>query len=128
MNCDDSDVIYQESLRLNDLGIPYDHIHCSDGKPVVTVDRDTMLSIISMRNRGEVFDGNFISCKGSEWSASFIDQTGKHQVRSGLTECKAYRWVLGYPVGHYTRHSRYAGQTEYTRTRKQRKKTMSYKS
>ena len=128
MNSADTKIIDMESSRLESLGIPYDHIHCSDGKPIVTVDQETMKSIIAMRDDGQTVSGLFISHTGKDWMASMTDKSGNPQHMSGLTECKAYRWVLGYPIGHSARHSRYLGQPCYKRSRKTRRKTNVSKS
>ena len=121
MNSNESQVIIKESSRLDSMGIPYDHIHCSEGKPVVTVTKDVLQSIISMRDQGEHIPGLFISYDGKEWIASKIDESGNLLHRSGLTECKAYRWVLGYPIGHRDRNSHYAGGPIYRTKRKKRR-------
>ena len=120
MNPNESKVIMQESERLESLGIRYDHIHCSDGKAVVTVDLDTIRDIIEKRDQGETISGLFISNIGHDWVASKVDESGNHTCRGGLTECKAYRWVLGYPVGTKERRSRYAGQPDYRNQRKKK--------
>ena len=121
MNPTDSKVITEESMRLDSLGIPYDHIHCSEGKPVVTVKEDTLRNIMSMRDQGQNITGLFISYNGKEWLASILDDSGSVQHRSGLTECKAYRWVLGYPIGHYVRDSYFVGGPAFKTHRKKRK-------
>ena len=122
MNSIESQVIIKESSRLESLGIPYDHIHCSEGKAIVTVKRDVMNSIISMRDQGKIIKGSFIAFNGNEWVASVMDDSGKHRHRSGLTECRAYRWVLGYPVGRKDRHFRYSGQPNYRNSRRKKGK------
>lgn len=122
MNSMEQQVISEESSRLDSLGIPYDHIHCSDGKPVVTVNVDVLKSIIHQRDQGEKIKGLFICFNGEEWLASKMDDSGASH-RSGLTECKAYRWVLGYPIGHYSRNSYYIGGPEFKTHRKKGRNT-----
>ena len=65
------------------------------------------------------------------WSASVIDGDGNHHYRDMLTESKAYRMVLGYPIGKNKLHTRYAGQIPKRQPKKvrsfqHRKRSMSY--
>lgn len=55
-----SEIAIHESRRLNSLGIPYQFIHISDGKPVVIVDPMTMDNIVARRKSGTDLDGLFI--------------------------------------------------------------------
>lgn len=121
MNPYECELLSEESARLNTLGIPYKHIMISDGKPIVIVPHDVMSVIISERDTGKKLPGLFVSENGCKWTASRIVH-GKHEHRSGLTECKAFRWTLGYPIGESERRSRYAGQTPYTRSRKKKRR------
>ena len=110
MMASQSEIVTHESSRLNSLGIPYQFIHVSDGKPVVIVDKMTMNHIITARKSGTDLEGLFICNLGEkQWAASAI-LNGQHVFSKNLTECKAYRTVLGYSVGHYTRNTRYIGQ------------------
>ena len=122
MNPIESQVISEESTRLESMGIPYDHIHCSDGRPVVTVSEDVLRTIMSLRDQGQPITGLFISYNGKEWLASKMDESGEVHHKKGLTECKAYRWVLGYPIGHYVRTSYYIGGPQFKTTRKRSRK------
>lgn len=121
MNPIEVELLSKESARMNTLGIPYKHIMISDGKPVVIVPHDVMSVIINERDNGKKLPGLFVSENNSKWTASRI-MHGKHEHRSGLTECKAFRWTLGYPIGETQRKWRYAGQTPYTNTRKKKKR------
>ena len=121
MNPNEVELLSRESERMNTLGIPYKHINISDGKAIVIVPSDVMNVIISERDGGKTLPGLFISENGKHWTASRMVR-GKHEHRSGLSECLAYRWTLGYPIGTAQRRSRYAGQTPYRNTRKKTKK------
>lgn len=121
MSPHDVELLSKESARLTALGIPYTHIRITDGKPVVIVPRDVMAVIINERDGGKHFPGLFLSEDGNKWTASRVIH-GVHEHRSGLTECRAFRWTLGYPIGSTKRRSRYAGQTPYRNSRKKTKK------
>lgn len=120
MNPTDSQIVFDETSRLESLGIPFEHVHCSDGKAVVTVSPDILSSIMRKRDQGDSIPGLFISYNGHEWLASMIDESGQAHHRSGLTECKAYRWVLGYPIGHCSRDSYFVGGPIFRKRRKKR--------
>ena len=120
MSPNEVELLSRESERMTALGIPYKHIRISDGKPIVIVPHEVMNVIISERDGGKRLPGLFISENGCKWTASRITK-GKHEHRSGLSECLAYRWSLGYPIGTSERRSRYAGQTPYRHSRKKTK-------
>lgn len=121
MSPNEVELLSRESERLTALGIPFKHIRISDGRPVVIVPPEVMNVIICERDGGKKIPGLFISENGCKWTASRLIH-GKHEHRSGLTECLAYRWTLGYPIGETERRSRYAGQTPYRNSRKKTKK------
>lgn len=121
MSPNEVELLSRESERMATLGIPYRHIRISDGRAIVIVPSDVMSVIIAERDGGKNIPGLFIAENGCKWTASRMAH-GKHEHRSGLTECLAYRWTLGYPIGPTQRRSRYAGQTPYRNSRKKTKK------
>lgn len=115
-------IISTESSRLAMMNLPYRHINVLDNKPVVLVDGDMMDRIVGIRDSGVKLNGLFVSSddKG-RWSASYVDDDGIHHHRSGLTECKAYRWVLGYPIGRKPLNSHYSGSKPFRKHRSTKK-------
>lgn len=116
---DKSEIVVDESMRLDRLGIPYLFINSYEGMAVTVLDSRTMKSIVHKRETGTMISGRFVSMmEPGRWAASFVDADGIHHHRDMLTESKAYRMVLGYPIGRKNYHTRYAGQCP---VRKQRK-------
>lgn len=114
-----SDIVGKESARLKHLGIEYEHIQSADGMPVVTVNTSVMSRIVSSRDSGDLIKGRFVCQTGTgHWSASFIDSNGEHSFRDDLSECLAYRFVLGYRIGRMRQLSRYKGQAPPLRHRR----------
>lgn len=106
-----------EASRLDKMGIPCKHIMVIDGEPVAVVDKDAMDVIVNRRNDGRLFQGRFVSNNGDHWTGSYISD-GQHHFRTGLTEMKAYRYVLGQDVGRKKQSSRYKGYVPMYRRRR----------
>lgn len=117
---DVSSLINTERKRLNYIGIPYIHIHVIEGIPIAILSSEEFSKIVERRNNGDQLPGHFITQSDKGWSASYIDKEGRHHSHDKLTECRAYRWILGYPIGHAKKKSRYKGGP----TCKPRKKTL----
>ena len=116
-------IINDESARLEMMNLPYLHINVLDRKPVVLVDVPMMERIISIRDSGVQLKGLFVSLdENGNWSASYLDHDGVHHYKTGLTECRAYRFALGYPVGRKTLGSRFSGSKPYKLRSKSRHK------
>ena len=115
-------IIDSESKRLEMMNLPFMHINVLDRKPVVLVDDDMMDRIIGIRDSGVQLRGLFVSMnKNGTWSASYLDHDGIHHHRSDMTECRAYRWVLGYPIGRKPLTSKYSGGTPFKTHRSSKK-------
>lgn len=121
MMTNEVDIMSKEIARLQSMGIPYKYVNISDGQPVVIVNPDVMDMIIAHRDHGVKIQGLFVCDDGKHWTASRL-RRGVHEHRSDLTECLAFRWALGYPIGTTDRRSRYAGQTPYKRSKKPKKR------
>lgn len=110
-----SEIVTREETRLRKAGIRWEHIHVTDGVPVIIVDERTMKGLIAEREQGQIFRGRFVShsSDATDWTASYVDESDVHHHRDGLTERLAYRFVLGYKVGRSPQVRRYVGGREY---------------
>lgn len=109
-----TEIVTAESRRLDELGIPYRFIHSCEGSPIVIVDGSTMNRVVESG-----ISGQFVCHVDKDrWSAYYTDVEGKPCYRDFLTESRAYKMVLGYPVGRKPTCTRYAYQIPI----KQRKK------
>ena len=114
-----SEIVTDESMRLDALGIPYLFINCYDGVAVTVLDSKTMRTIIAKRNQGTLVSGRFVAqMESGTWTASYIDRNGIHRYFDSVTEMKAYRIVLDYPVGHQKRYGRYGNTNPRPKVRK----------
>ena len=120
---DIAETIDTEKNRLKRIGIPYLYVRYTEGIPVAILEPNVFSGIVNRRNNGDQLTGYFICEDNGKWSVSFIDLEGRHMYRDKLTECKAYRWLLGYPIGTAPRYSKYKGQPPY-RVRRPRKKRL----
>lgn len=107
----DLQIILDEKGRLDALGIGYDYVMCLDGKPVAIVDPVTMAEV---RQAG--IDGRFVSSNQKGWDA-FRSDDGNADYIDRLTECRAFRWVLGYEIGKKPMDCKYSGQPAFRRRR-----------
>ena len=93
------------------LGIGYDYVMCLDGKPVAIVDPLTMADVRNMD-----VDGRFVSSGIKGWNA-LRSTDGSTDYMEKLTECRAFRYVLGYEIGKKKMDCKYSGQPAFKRTR-----------
>ena len=114
---DATESISKEKRRLKRLKIPYVSVRYTNGIVIATLSPEIFSRIVSRRENGDPVKGYFLSENEGKWSASFIDHDGRHKHKDKLTECRALRWILGYPIGRPKRNYRYAGQRPYTRRR-----------
>lgn len=107
----DLQIILNEKERLDALGIGYDYVMCLDGKPVAIVDPITMADV-----RGTDVEGRFVSAGIKGWNAlRSID--GSTAYMEKLTECRAFRYALGYEIGKKPMDCKYSGQPAFKRRR-----------
>lgn len=92
------------------LGIFYEHIHVTDGQPVVILESKILSDVVSRWESGQRFGGRFVSdCGDGTWSGAYMDQSSEFHHKEGMTESIAYRFVLGYRIGRVPQTSRYKG-------------------
>ena len=120
MESSSHEIVTREEARLRRVGIEWKHIHVVDGIPVIIVDTDTMESLITERESGQIFRGRFVCCSGKFWTGSYVDECDVHHFKEGMTEQIAYRFVLGYRIGRAPQTSRYAGYNPRYRVKKNR--------
>lgn len=114
---DVAESISKEKRRLKRLKIPYLCVRYANGIIIVKLSPEIFNQIVSRRENGDPVKGYFLSENDGKWSASFIDRDGRHKHKDKLTECRAFRWILGFPIERPKRNYRYAGQRPYTRRR-----------
>lgn len=102
----DTEIKRETMERMTTSGVPYEYVHMTEGRPVVIVSPETLADL--MWRHG--VDGRFVArdVKG-KWSYAVIEDGAQVDSQHGLSECCAYRGVLGYAVGRARMEGRYKG-------------------
>lgn len=102
----ESEIKRMEMERMTTNGIPFEFVHMTEGKPVVIVPYETLCDLSWVRR----IPGLFVArdAKG-KWAYAVVGEDGLIDSNRGMSECCAYRGVLGYAVGRSRMEGRYKG-------------------